>query len=80
MRTHFIREGAESGTPGARALPPVKLGRVGHGDLPDERRAVPRSEGLGHALFLDQLALRGDTIPEAKKLKKVFDMFLALGY
>ena len=37
----------------------VELGRVGHGDLRDERRAVAGEEGLGDGLLLGVLALRG---------------------
>ena len=37
----------------------VELGRVGHGDLRDERRSVAGEEGFGHRLLLGVLALRG---------------------
>ena len=37
----------------------VELGRVGHRDLRDERRAVAGEEGFGDRLLLGVLALRG---------------------
>ena len=38
----------------------VGLGRIGHGNLRNVRRAVAGGERLGHTFLLDKLALRGD--------------------